>query len=78
MNQAQHMLYHGTIVPLQKALAEVELEIEDLRANLREANEEGGSTWVFCELLSHAYGARRDLLIDLEFAEERFEDYARV
>ena len=78
MNQAQHMLYHGTIVPLQDALAEVELEIEELKANLREAEEEGGATWVFREMLWHAQETMHDLIWDLESAEERFEDYARA
>jgi hypothetical protein len=57
------------ISDLEDAIVEVEWEVEDLKASIREAAEEGGDTWIFGQMLEHAELTLRELQVDLNDAE---------
>jgi hypothetical protein len=57
---------------LEDAIVEVEWEVEDLKASIREAAEEGGDTWIFGQMLEHAEQMLRELHDDLSLADETY------
>jgi hypothetical protein len=62
------------IAELEDATVELEWEIEDLEASIREAAEEGGDTWIFGQMLEHAEHVKAEVQLDLDKAEEAYGD----
>lgn len=73
MNTAQALLYHGTLIPLQQAIAGQEWEIEDLKAEIREAAEDGGDLYYLNQALSYAEESLAEMLVDFEEINEHFD-----
>jgi hypothetical protein len=61
------------ISDLEDAIVEAEWEVEDLKASIREAAEEGGDTWIFSQMLEHAEKVLKELQEDLDVAEEAYD-----
>jgi hypothetical protein len=61
------------ISELEDSIVEAEWEVEDLKASIREAAEEGGDTWIFSQMLEHAEQTLHALQEDLDVAEEAYD-----
>jgi predicted nucleic acid-binding Zn-ribbon protein len=65
-----YLLKH--IEHLEDSIVEVEWEVEDLKAAIREAEEEGGDIWIHQQLLDHAEEKLGELKDELAFCEYRY------
>jgi hypothetical protein len=66
MSYADHIRY------LEDCIVEVEWEVEDLKATIREAEEEGGDIWIHQQLLDHAEEKLGELKDELSYTEYRY------
>lgn len=66
MSYAYHIHY------LEDCIVEIEWEIEDLKADIREAEEEGGDTYISQALLEHAEEKLHELQDELAYTEYRY------
>jgi hypothetical protein len=57
---------------LEDCIVEVEWEAEDLKAAIRETEEEGGDIWIHRQLLDHAEEKLGELKDELVFCEYRY------
>lgn len=73
MNSAQSLLYHGTLIPLQAAIAEQEWAIEDLKKEIREAAESGGDLYYLNQGLAFAMETLAEMLVSFEEVNDHYD-----